>query len=59
MASLGDMLNVSTPIMDSLINLSSLINRVDYWSEGLTVEKLGIPDLSLDDLNAFLQEGKR
>lgn len=59
MASLGDMLNVSTPIMDSLINLSSLINRVDYWSEGLTVEKLGIPDLSLDDLNAFLQEEKR
>lgn len=59
MASLGDMLNVSTTIMDSLINLSSLINRVDYWSEGLTVEKLGIPDLSLDDLNAFLQEGKR
>jgi opine dehydrogenase len=59
MSSLGDMLNVSTPAMRSLIYLSSLINRVDYWSEGLTVRKLGISDLSLDDLNAFLQEGKR
>ena len=59
MASIGNALDVSTPIMHSLINLSSIINQVDYWSEGLTVKKLGISGLSRDDLNAFLYEGKK
>jgi len=59
MASLGDVLSVSTPIMDSLIALSSLINQAEYWSEGLTAKKLGIADLSSTDLNAVLYEGTR
>jgi opine dehydrogenase len=50
MASVGQMLNVKTPTISSLIQLGSILNGVDYWSEGRTVENLGIADMSLRDL---------
>jgi len=49
-ASVGRMFGVPTPTIDSLIHLASLLNRKDYWSEGRTVEKLGISKMSLRDL---------
>jgi len=57
MASLGDMLGVSTPTTKSIIHLFSVINQVDYMREGRTVEKLGISELSVDELNRFLMTG--
>jgi len=49
-ASVGKMFGVPTPTIDCLIHLASLLNRKDYWSEGRTVEKLGISKMSLRDL---------
>jgi len=59
MASIGNMLNSPTPIINSLINLSSIINNTDYWKDGLTVDKLGIQGLSGGELNEFLYKGVR
>lgn len=56
-ASIGDMLGVSTPVVRSLIVLASEINHVDYWKEGRNVEKLGISGLSPDELKKFLING--
>lgn len=39
---LGDLLNVPTPVCDAIIELSSKVNRVNYWEEGLTLESLGL-----------------
>lgn len=58
MSSLGDMLNVPTPTMKSIVTLFSVINQVDYFKEGRTVEKLGIAGLSVSELNAYLSTGR-
>lgn len=54
MASLGEMLGVSTPVIKSLINLASAMSQVDLWTEGRTVEKLGISGLSVNELLEFV-----
>ena len=57
MASIGRLLHVPTPNMDALIQIASTTNDRDFWTEGLTTEKLGIAGLSLQELNDFLKEG--
>ena len=49
-ASVGKMLNVSTPTIDSIIQLGCSLNESDYWSNGRTVENLGIAGMSVRDL---------
>jgi opine dehydrogenase len=49
-ASIGDMFNVPTPTLKSLIHLGSIINDCDYWKEGRTVERLGIAGMTLKEL---------
>lgn len=49
-ASVGKMLGVPTPTIDSLICLGSLLNQKDYWLEGRTVERLGISGMTLRKL---------
>jgi opine dehydrogenase len=50
MASIGKMFGVNTPTINSIINLGSVLNSTDYWSQGRTVESLGINGLTLRDL---------
>lgn len=52
-ASLGKMLGVETPAMDSIITIASTINQCDYWAEGRTMERLGIHNMSLRELRLF------
>lgn len=52
-ASLGKMLGVETPVINSIITIASAINQCDYWQVGRTVEKLGINNMSLRDLRLF------
>lgn len=49
-ASVGKMLKVDTPAINSVIYLGSALNECDYWSNGRTVENLGIAGMSLRDL---------
>jgi opine dehydrogenase len=46
LSSLGKMLQIPTPICDSLIALASAINKTDYFKHARTVEKLGIKNIS-------------
>ena len=56
-ASFGRWLGIPTPTYDSIINLSSVINDVDYWKEpqSRTVEKLGLGKMSLEEMRRFLK----
>jgi opine dehydrogenase len=54
---LGDMLSVPTPVFDSLVTIASVITGTDFWSNGRTVEKLGIANLTKDELLKYLNEG--
>ncbi|HUT57107.1 MAG TPA: NAD/NADP octopine/nopaline dehydrogenase family protein [Phycisphaerae bacterium] len=55
-ASIGEMLGVPTPMIRSIIHMASAMHGVDYWTEGRTVERLGIKGLSVKDIR-FLVVG--
>jgi opine dehydrogenase len=56
-ASLGERFGVSVRGMDSIIRLACIIHNIDYWRRGRTVDKLGIADLSVNELIAYVNEG--
>ncbi|MGQ9621061.1 MAG: NAD/NADP octopine/nopaline dehydrogenase family protein [Bacteroidales bacterium] len=49
-ASVGKMLKVDTPVINSVINLGCILNESNYWASGRTVENLGIAGMSLREL---------
>jgi opine dehydrogenase len=52
-ASTGQMLNINTDTINSIIKLGSELNSCDYWSQGRTVENLGISGMTVRDLRLF------
>jgi len=56
-AKLARKFNVSTPVIDSVIQLASVINQTNYYQEGMSLEDLGIADLSKEELQKVLQDG--
>lgn len=49
-ASIGKMLNVKTPTIDSIIQLGCGLNECNYWAGGRTIENLGIAGMSVRDI---------
>ncbi len=45
LASLGDFLGINTPIINSIINLTSILCGTDFKKEGRTIDKLEIKEL--------------
>ena len=56
-AKLARKFNVATPMVDSIIQFSSVINQTNYYQEGMSLEGLGIADLSREELHKFLETG--
>lgn len=56
-AKLARKFNVATPIIDSVIELASVINHTDYMEKGVSLEELRIADLNREELAKVLQEG--
>jgi opine dehydrogenase len=56
-ASLGQRYGVAVSGIDGIIKLASIIHHTDYWRRGRTIEKLGINNLSTDELHHFVTEG--
>ncbi len=56
-ASLGERYGVSVRGIDSIIRLGCLMHNTDYWRKGRTVEKLGISDMSIEELTCFVETG--
>jgi len=57
MAEIARLAEVETPVIDALITLASEINKIDYRHEGLTLEKMGLAGVKLNDLRTVLYEG--
>ena len=49
-ASLGRKFGQPTPTMDSIIHLACVMMGEDYWETGRTAERLGIAEMSLEEL---------
>ena len=56
-AELARKFNVATPLVDAVIELASVINQTDYREEGMSLEELGIADLSKEELQRVLETG--
>jgi opine dehydrogenase len=56
-ASLGEMLKVEIESTKALIHIASVINGVDYWNIGMTVERMGLKGKSSEAIKKFLYEG--
>lgn len=56
-ASLGQRYGVSVKAMDSIVRLSSIIHKTDYWRRGRTIDKLGIDNLSVTELTEYVNTG--
>ncbi|MFZ2095948.1 MAG: NAD/NADP octopine/nopaline dehydrogenase family protein [Anaerolineales bacterium] len=56
-ASLGQRYGVAVSGIDAIIRLASIIHHTDYWRRGRTIEKLGINNLSTEELIRYVKEG--
>jgi len=56
-SSLAKLVNVPTPLTNSIINIFSSIRGIDYMKKGITIEKIGFKDLSIKEVNKILEEG--
>ncbi|GAB3066815.1 NAD/NADP octopine/nopaline dehydrogenase family protein [Salinicoccus sesuvii] len=54
-ASIGDMVDVHTPVIDSVITLTGVLLERDYFKEGVTLKKLGIERVSSKELNQLMK----
>lgn len=57
-ASLGRLVNVPTPTIDSIILLGSVLHETDYWACGRTAESLGLAGKSLKQIRRFILDGE-
>lgn len=56
-ASLGGHFGVKVRAMDAIIRLACITHQTDYWRRGRTVEKLGLSNLSVAEMEAYVQDG--
>ena len=54
MAEIGKLVGVRTPVMDALITLASVALGIEFRPEGLTLEKMGLAEISPDNLQNIL-----
>ncbi len=57
-ASIGQLVGVSTPIMDAVINIGGAIMGMNCWDEGRNLAKMGLEGLTLDQTLTYLENGK-
>ncbi len=55
---LGQRYGVSVRAVDSIIRLACIVHRTDYWRRGRTLDKLGIEQLSVDEVTRYVMEGE-
>lgn len=55
--SLARKAGVPTPTYDTMIHLASVVNETDYYSSGRNLENLGLANLTLEQLETYLQTG--
>jgi opine dehydrogenase len=57
MAEIAKIAKIRTPTFDSVITLAGIANQVNYWREGMTVDKLGLHSMSPERMVEFVSIG--
>jgi len=56
-AALGERYGVEVKNIQSIIRLACVVHQTDYWRRGRTLDKLGIVQLSVGELDRYVQDG--
>lgn len=59
MAQLGKLAGVDTKLMNSIINIASVLRSEDYFESGRTLEKMGLNNMTLDEIKDYVKNGFR
>jgi opine dehydrogenase len=59
MAEIAKVAGVPTPTFRAIITLASIANEVDYWKEGMTLDKLDLQGLSISQMVDFANKGPK
>lgn len=57
MAEIAKLVKVTTPVIDSVVVLASVLRSEDYWETGRTLEKMGLDNMTIDEIKEFLLNG--
>lgn len=52
---LGRLVNVPTPIIDSIVSIGSVVCQEEYWRRGRTLESLGLAGLTNDEIIRLIE----
>ena len=56
-SSLGQLIGVATPIADSINTILGVVEEVDFYKSGRTVEKLGLAGMTIEEIQHYLHHG--
>jgi len=56
-ASLGNQLEVPVPTIKAMATIGSVATGIDFWNDGMTMEKLGLANKSAKELNEYVENG--
>ena len=59
LSSLGKLIGVPTPVCDGINTVLSVVEEVDFWAKGRTVDKLGLAGMSVEQINHYVHTGER
>lgn len=57
-SSLGKLVGVLTPVIDSIITLASMAEGADYSREGRTLDRVGLGEMTVEEIYAYIEEGR-
>ncbi len=54
---IGKAVGVTTPVIDSVINIYNVVHDRDWWVDGRSSDDLGLTGRSLDEIRSYVQTG--
>jgi opine dehydrogenase len=59
-SSLGRLIGIRTPTIDSVVHLISILHKKDYFAQGArSLERFGLTNLTVEEINAFFDTGEK
>lgn len=57
MVNVARIADVKTPLMEAVVSLAGALKGENYWEVGRTLEKVGLADMTIEEIKNYLQNG--
>jgi len=57
MSYIAEIAGVEIPTFKAIIHIASILNETNYWEEGMTLKKLGLENMSIEEMLKFVNTG--